>query len=89
MLDTRVLFNYMGSWPSRQDRFRSDLLTPAKIETEYLKEITEKAVNFPKPVVLGGHSMISGLLYQLVDLAWETSNNSNVNVKPVTVSLED
>jgi hypothetical protein len=81
-LDTRVLFDYRGQWPSRLERFSSDLLEPEKIDTRYLRKLTEAALNSEKPVVLGGHSIISGALYLLSDVAWEFSRPKSINVRP-------
>ncbi|MFB6214731.1 MAG: hypothetical protein ABEI54_02575, partial [Candidatus Bipolaricaulia bacterium] len=86
-LDSRVLFDFLGKWPSRKDRFSSDLLDPGRIELNYLKDLTRAARDYPKPVVLGGHSMISGSLYLLADVAWEIAEPESVNVRPETFSL--
>lgn len=86
-LDTRVLFDYRGQWPSRLERFSSDLLEPEKIDTRYLRKLTEAALNSEKPVVLGGHSIISGTLYLLSDVAWEFSRPKSTNVRPRNYKL--
>ncbi|MBS3788057.1 hypothetical protein KGY79_07685 [Candidatus Bipolaricaulota bacterium] len=86
-LDTRVLFEFTGEWPSRQDRFFSDLLNPSLIEVDYLRELTRAAIEYSKPVVLGGHSMISGSLYLLTDIAWEMSSPKSANIRPETFKL--
>jgi len=88
-LDTRVLFDYMGDWPKRKDRFSSDLLDFESIDVDYLKRLTRVAREFPKPVVLGGHSMISGSLYLLSEAAWQRIEPKSVNVQPRTFRLED
>lgn len=81
-LDTRVLFDFLGEWPSRKDRFSSDLLRPSEISVDYLRNLTRAARDYPKPVVLGGHSMISGSLYLLTDVAWELNEPKSVNIRP-------
>jgi hypothetical protein len=88
-LDTRVLFDYLGNWPSRRDRFSSDLLDFESIEVDYLKRLTRVAREFPKPVVLGGHSMVSGSLYLLSEAAWQMTEPKSVNVQPSTFRLEE
>ncbi len=86
-LDTRVLFDFLGEWPSRKDRFSSDLLRPGKISVDYLRNLTRAARDYPKPVVLGGHSMISGSLYLLTDVAWELNESKSVNIQLNTFSV--
>ena len=86
-LDTRVLFNYLGEWPTRKDRFSSDLLNPEDVETDYLRDLTQAALDSSTPVILGGHSMVSGSLYLLPEVAWEITEPSSVNVKPVSFDL--
>ena len=81
-LDTRVLFDYQGQWPSRPERFTSDLLEPDKVNTPYLRKLTEAALDSEKPVVLGGHSIISGALYLLSKAAWNLSAPKSTNVRP-------
>jgi len=81
-LDTRVLFDYQGQWPSRPERFSSDLLEPDEIKTTYLRKLTEAARDADKPVVLGGHSILSGALYLLSKEAWNLSVSKSTNVRP-------
>lgn len=81
-LDTRVLFDYQGQWPSRPERFTSDLLEPDRVNTPYLRKLTEAALDSEKPVVLGGHSIISGALYLLSKEAWNLSAPKSTNVRP-------
>ncbi len=87
-LDTRVLFDYKGKWPSRKDRFSSDLLNFRAVDVDYLRNLTFSARNSPKPVVLGGHSMISGSLYLLSEVAWKLTESKSANIKPRTFELE-
>jgi hypothetical protein len=70
VLDTRVLEAHLGLSPSREDRFQSDLLAPAAISDPFLRAFTEAAVTCPAPVILGGHSLVSGGLMAMTDLAW-------------------
>ncbi len=88
-LDTRVLFDFLGDWPPRKDRFSSDLLKPEAIDTSYLKKLTRAAIEASKPVVLGGHSMISGSLYLLADVAWKLVEPKSVNIRPKTITEEN
>lgn len=69
-LDSRVLFAHRRTWPSAADRFYSDLRQPEKIGDPWVRRFTEAAIEAPIPIVLGGHSLVSGGLYALVEAAW-------------------
>ena len=69
-IDSRVILSHFKMWPSANDRFYSDLLKPEKISDPFLKEFTFEAINASIPIVLGGHSLVSGGLYALVESAW-------------------
>jgi len=69
-LDSRVLFAHRGIWPSAADRFYSDLRQPEKINDPWVRRFTEAAITASIPVVLGGHSLVAGGLYALVEAAW-------------------
>ena len=73
LLDSRVLFSHLGKWPSSAERYRSDMLQWEKIADPALKQLTEAAARAPVPVLLGGHSLVSGGLYAMVDIAASTS----------------
>ena len=70
ILDSRVILAHRRSWPPAADRFHSDLHQPAQIKDPFLREFTTAALEAPIPVVLGGHSLVSGGLWALVDAAW-------------------
>lgn len=74
VLDTRVIEAHMGETPSREDRFQSDLLRYDLIENGFLRRFTEAAANAPKPVLLGGHSLVAGGLMLLGDIAWREND---------------
>lgn len=69
-LDDRVLWAHRGVWPASDDRFSSDLLKPELIVDPFVRSFTEAAMRAPVPVVLGGHSLVSGGLCVLVEAAW-------------------
>jgi CTP:molybdopterin cytidylyltransferase MocA len=73
-LDDRVLWADRGSWPSAADRFNSDLLRPEEIHDPFIQRFTSAAMSCPVPVVLGGHSLVSGGLRVLIDAAWASSS---------------
>jgi hypothetical protein len=72
-IDDRVLWAHLKLWPNASDRFNSDLLNPDAIVDPFIREFTEGAIACPVPVVLGGHSLVSGGLYVLVEAAWARS----------------
>ena len=77
-LDTRVLFSHVGKSFSRANRFYSDMLEPDQITDPWLMEFTFGAREARLPVVLGGHSLVSGGMLELIDAAWaEFGDDSN------------
>ncbi|MFN0093882.1 MAG: hypothetical protein ACKVVT_03780 [Dehalococcoidia bacterium] len=71
VIDARVLEAHLGLAPSREDRFQSDLMNAAGITDSFLRKFTQAAVEAPIPVILGGHSLVTGGLALLNDVAWE------------------
>ena len=72
-LDDRVIWAHCGIWPPARDRFYSDLLNPRAIADPFLQRFTEAALTCPIPLVLGGHTLVSGGLYVLIEAAWARS----------------
>lgn len=70
VIDTRVIEAHLGLEPSREDRFQSDLLNWQAIEEPFLRRFTRAANEAPIPVLLGGHSLVSGGLMAINDIAW-------------------
>ncbi len=69
-IDTRPLLAHLGVHASRADRFWSDLGCPERIGQPFLRELTQAAREAPLPVILGGHSLVSGGLMLLTEAAW-------------------
>lgn len=67
--DTRVALAQAGGWPSSADRYASDLGRVDDIADPFLRALTAAAMNAPMPVVLGGHGVVAGDLYGLVEVA--------------------
>ncbi len=65
--DTRVAFAHRGRKVSEGDRFYADLGCPERITDPMVRRFTEAALASPMPVVLGGHSLVSGGLRLLVE----------------------
>lgn len=67
-IDTRVLFTHFGLKLTLADRFYSDLGQFEKIDNPFVREFTQKALEAPIPVILGGHSLVSGGLLALIEV---------------------
>ena len=67
LLDTRVLFAALKKELTVADRFYSDLGQDENISDEWAREFTRAAGNCGIPVLLGGHSLVSGSLYLLCE----------------------
>lgn len=63
LIDTRVLFAHLRRDPSAADRFASDCLSASVIADPVVRAFTEAAAQAPIPVLLGGHSLVSGGLW--------------------------
>jgi CTP:molybdopterin cytidylyltransferase MocA len=72
-IDSRVLFAHLGLPLSTEDRFQSDLGHWNRVGHPLAAQITRAACEAPFPVVLGGHSLVAGGLWALVDAAWSLS----------------
>jgi hypothetical protein len=68
LIDTRVLLAHEGRWPSRSNRFASDLGLVEQVHDPWLRRLTEEAVASPIPIIFGGHGLLSGDLFALCDL---------------------
>ena len=68
LIDTRPLMAAQGLWPSDADRFASDLFQVDAIRDPWLRDFTQAAVEAPFPVLLGGHSVVAGGLYALIEI---------------------
>jgi len=71
ILDTRPLLARGGRLPPASDRFASDLLSPEEIRDPIWAAFTRAALSSPVPVLLGGHSLVSGGLFLLAEACWK------------------
>ena len=77
VLDTRVLMASVAespeatSWPPEEERFASDFGDHARIETPWLRELTEAAAAARVPFLFGGHALVSDGLRLIVAAAWQ------------------
>ncbi|HYG56540.1 MAG TPA: hypothetical protein VD902_00530, partial [Symbiobacteriaceae bacterium] len=77
--DTRAVFANHGRRVSDWDRFQSDLGAVAKIHDPWVRSFTEAALECRIPVVLGGHSVVSGGLWILADQAIDARGGPRVS----------
>jgi hypothetical protein len=75
-LDTRVLFAHRGLTPTPADRFASDAFMPNLITEPWLKALTEAALWAKIPLVLGGHSLVSGGVWALSERVRAASSSA-------------
>ncbi|NLZ27879.1 MAG: hypothetical protein GX887_02790 [Firmicutes bacterium] len=66
-IDTRVLFAHFKLKLSAEERFLSDMGCWQEIENPWLKEFTRAAAESAIPIVLGGHSLVSGGIWVLAE----------------------
>jgi hypothetical protein len=65
--DTRVALAHLNVWPDAADRYASDAGQPELIRDERLRALTRAALAAPIPIVLGGHGVVAGDLYALLE----------------------
>lgn len=65
IVDTRVVFAHRHLHPTASDRFHSDLLDPDRIVDPFVRELTAAAKDADFPILLGGHSVVSGGMFAL------------------------
>jgi hypothetical protein len=79
VIDTRVLLAHLGLHPSRRDRFLSDLGRWQEVAEPTLRELTRALAEASVPVLLGGHSLVTGGLMALARFAWEERDRGRVD----------
>lgn len=70
LFDMLVLFAHLGWRPGAEERFASYLLMADRIKTKPIREFTEAARDAPFPLLLGGHTLVSGAFWTMVEAAW-------------------
>lgn len=65
--DTRVLWAANGVWPSAEDRYAADLGLVDAISDPFIREFTQAVLDAPIPIVTGGHALVSGGLWALLE----------------------
>ena len=79
-IDTRVLLAHFRLDATREDRFLSDLGQWADIRDPFLRDFTRAAVEAPIPILLGGHSLMSGGLMALNEHAWRQHDAKSTGI---------
>lgn len=74
-LDTRVLMIHLGQRLSAEERFLSDLGRWQEMKNPVMREFTRAVVESKIPVLCGGHSLVLGGLWALVDEIGPTHNH--------------
>lgn len=69
-VDTRVLMAHVHADISPADRFYSDLKMPERIKNPWLRQLTAATLETDLPVLLGGHGLVHGGIWALVDAAY-------------------
>jgi len=73
-IDTRPLLSFGGVLPPPKERFASDLFLLDEVDDPVWRSFTEAAIQCRVPVVLGGHSLVSGGLYLAAEACWKARN---------------
>ncbi|NLW17999.1 MAG: hypothetical protein GX033_10265 [Firmicutes bacterium] len=66
-IDTRIIFSHYRLNLTEGQRFASDLGWLDSIHQPLVEELTAAAFNAPIPIILGGHSLVAGSMWALVD----------------------
>jgi CTP:molybdopterin cytidylyltransferase MocA len=70
LFDTRVLFAHLRWRPSAEERFASDLFQADRIAPGPLRDFTVAARDASFPLLMGGHTLVSGAFWTMVEAAW-------------------
>lgn len=84
-IDSRVLFAHLKKNLSKQDRFLSDLGEYECIDDDFVREFTKKSMESPVPIILGGHSLISGGLWVLGEMINNKKKESEKNADDLRI----
>ncbi|MSQ29382.1 MAG: hypothetical protein EXR68_02700 [Dehalococcoidia bacterium] len=81
-IDIRPALVHLGIRPSRADRFAADAGFPERIEDAQLRAIVQAAQAAPVPIVLGGHSLVGGVLSLVNQWAWDAKDDREGRQRP-------
>jgi hypothetical protein len=74
IIDSRPLLAHDGRLPDPHERFSSDLFRISELRDPAWLEFTRHALECRIPILLGGHSLVSGGLYLLSQICWKERN---------------
>jgi len=69
LIDTRVLYAHMKLALPEEERFYADLGLHARVSAGFAADLAEAIKNAPLPILTGGHSLVTGGLMVLLELA--------------------
>lgn len=69
LIDTRVLFAHFAKDVSTSDRFYSDISMYNEIEDAFVRHFTKVLSEAKIPIVCGGHTLVNGGVWALLDAA--------------------
>jgi len=81
-IDIRPALVHLGIRPSRADRFAADAGLPGSIEDVRLRALVVATMASPVPVVLGGHSLVGGVLPLVNQWAWDAKDAREGRTRP-------
>ena len=67
-IDTRVLFAHFKLQLTEEERFLSDLGQYEDIADPWVREFTKASVQCEIPIILGGHSLVTGGMWAIIDI---------------------
>ncbi len=71
IIDTRPLLARKGTLPTAHERFSCDLFQISEMEDPLWIDFAQRALDCSIPILLGGHSLVSGGLYLLSEICWK------------------
>jgi hypothetical protein len=74
--DNRVWMSVRDDWPSAADRFAADLGWVDQVADRQLQRLAAAIVDAPIPIITGGHGVVSGGVFALLESLGEVSAGS-------------
>ena len=74
IIDSRPLLARHGLLPSAHERFSCDLFRVSEMNDPVWIDFAQRASECSIPILLGGHSLVSGGLYLLSEICWKGRN---------------
>lgn len=81
-MDTRVLFAHCKLELTEEERFLSDLGLWPELENPWLRSFTKAACEADIPIVLGGHSLVTGGMWAIVDILKSQQSEAKSSFSP-------